>query len=409
MASDTAQNDTQRLVQTELEEIVCSEAFRNSRQSERLLRYLVQQSLDGRDDLLREKQVGVAVFDREVGYDTTTDPIVRVRVNEIRKRLAQYYQTGGGAGVVHFEVPSGCYRVKFAMPEVEVEKKKEELGPLTARRKISWRVYSGLLLVCILAVAGLVWIRPPQSALDEFWEPALRSPEPVILCSGHPVVYRLTHKYWDQKGLGPTDHFRYQTVAPKLSPGERLDSDDIVAIPDQYIGLGSAYAIARISSILAKNHKDSEIRFGNDISFTDLKKSSAVLIGAFSNRWTLEVTRERRFAFETIGGIPGVRDRQTGRTWTLPGLQEDGRTPEDYVIITRILRSKTGQFVVAVAGITQYGSQAAGDLLTNPNAMEDIVRRLPRDWKSKNLQLLLRVSVIGQSPGTPTLVATQVW
>lgn len=408
MVSHAPHNDTRHRVETELEAIVRSEAFRNSRQSERLLRYLVQQTLDEHDDLLREKQVGVAVFDREVGYDTTTDPIVRVRVNEIRKRLAQYYQTGGGVGVVRFEVPSGCYRVKFVMPEVEAERKVEP-APRSARRRIPWYAYVAFVLTGALAVSGLLLLPPAKGAVENFWEPALRSPEAVILCSGHPVVYRLTHKYWVSRGLGPPDHFRYQTIAPKLVPGDHINWDDIVAIPDQYIGLGSAFTIARISAFLARQHKDSEIRFGDDISFTDLKKSPAVLIGAFSNRWALEMTRERRFAFETIDGAPSVRDRQTGKTWVLPGLQEDGRTNEDYLIVTRILRSKTGRFVVTAAGITQYGTQTAGDLLTNANAMEDIARRLPSNWKSKNLQLLLHVPIIGQSPGTPALIATQVW
>src|ERR1700733_10547942 len=85
-------SDLRALAHEELERILQSADFRQSEQSKRLLRYLVEQSLDGRQDLLRERAIGTALFGRETGYDTNESPIVRVRANEIRKRLAKYYQ-----------------------------------------------------------------------------------------------------------------------------------------------------------------------------------------------------------------------------------------------------------------------------------------------------------------------------
>lgn len=406
--SGNRENSLRLVVDAELEEILRGPAFCNSRQSERLLRYLVSQSLDGREDLLHEKQVGVAVFGRQPGYDTTVDPIVRVRINEIRKRLAKHYQTVGEVRPVRFEILAGNYRVRFitATPAVQVS----EAQPVHRARGKWWYVSGGVALAVLGLIASSLWLRPPaKNAAEEFWGPALRSPQPVILCVGHPVVYRLSRKYWLRSKAGPPDHFQYQTVAPQLSPHEHLNAEDIVVIPDQYIGLGSAYAMARISALLARNHKESEIRFGNDVSFTDLKRAPSVLIGAFSNRWTLEITKEHRFVFETVGEVPVVRDRQSGKVWALSSLQENGRTPEDYVIVTRMLQSKTGQFTVIAAGITQYGCQAAGDVLTNAATLEQIVRGLPRGWEAKSLQLLLHVPLVGQSPGTASLVAWQIW
>jgi hypothetical protein len=410
-------DDLRQLVDRELEEILRGPSFCNSRQSERLLRYLVGQSLGGREDLLHEKQVGAAVFGRQPGYDTTVDPIVRVRVNEIRKRLAKHYQTVADARPVRFEILAGNYRVRFVTPKPEpsvTEPQPVHRAPGRWWNAAPWYAYLGLVLAIVVLIAGLiagsVWLRSPaKGAAEEFWGPAMRSPQPVILCVGHPVVYRLSRKYWLRGNATPPDHFQYQTVAPQLPPHQHLNTEDIVVIPDQYIGLGSAYAMARISALLARNHKESEIRFGNDVSFTDLKRAPSVLIGAFSNRWTLEITKDHRFVFETVGEVPVVRDRQSGKVWALSGLQENGRTPEDYVIVTRMLESKTGQFTVIAAGITQYGCQAAGDVLTNPGRLELIARALPRGWQAKSLQLLLHVPMVGQSPGTPSLIAFQLW
>jgi hypothetical protein len=66
-------------------------------------------------------------------------------------------------------------------------------------------------------------------------------------------------------------------------------------------------------AVQESQHKETEIRFANDLSYIDLKRSAAVFIGAFQNRWTL------------------------------PELKEDGATNEDYVIVTRVPKSDSGQ------------------------------------------------------------------
>ena len=81
-------------ITTALDEILSSVPFTSSRQSQKLLRYLVEKSLIEDDDSLKERVIGVEVFGRPSDYNTGDDPIVRARVGEVRKRLAQYYQAG---------------------------------------------------------------------------------------------------------------------------------------------------------------------------------------------------------------------------------------------------------------------------------------------------------------------------
>ena len=65
--------------------------------------------------------------------------------------------------------------------------------------------------------------------------------------------------------------------------------------------------------------------------------------------------------------------------------------------------------LVEIAGITQYGTDAAGDLVTNPDLMAENLRDAPPDWQKKNLQLVLRVKVISSAPSTPKVVAKYFW
>src|SRR5438309_3256032 len=100
------------------EDILCSGPFRTSRQCQDLFRYVVEHSLAGSDDSLRERVIGIEVFGRAPDYDTADDPVVRLRAADIRKRLAQYYQAGKNEpGTWKIEIPTGSYKAQFHRTE----------------------------------------------------------------------------------------------------------------------------------------------------------------------------------------------------------------------------------------------------------------------------------------------------
>src|SRR5450432_585812 len=101
-------------IEDALADILRSTPFRTSRQCQDLFRYVVEHSLSGREDSLRERVIGIEVFGRAPDYDTAEDPVVRLRAADVRKRLAQYYQAQKGEPA-HWkiEVPTGSYRALF--------------------------------------------------------------------------------------------------------------------------------------------------------------------------------------------------------------------------------------------------------------------------------------------------------
>src|SRR2546430_17456511 len=78
-------------IRAQMERLLHSTHFRNSKRYPTLLRYMVEETLEGRGSHLKERTLGVEVFGRPADYDTASDPVVRVTVAEIRKRIAQYY------------------------------------------------------------------------------------------------------------------------------------------------------------------------------------------------------------------------------------------------------------------------------------------------------------------------------
>lgn len=244
--------------------------------------------------------------------------------------------------------------------------------------------------------------------MDEFWRPVLRSPGKVIVCTGHPVVYRFSRELLESRRPSGINFLDKQTAALQFRPGEMVDAKDIVPIEDQYIGLGSAHAMARVSSWLAHRGASVDLRFGDDLSFTELKQAPAVLV-SFANRWTIDFMAAFRFGPELADGKSLIRDRHTGESWVLPNLQENGRTDEDYVLISRTFASDSGQYLIAIAGLTQYGTQAAGEIVTDPAILESALRTAGPGWQNHNLQLLFHVRVVDHTPGPPRLIATHQW
>jgi hypothetical protein len=62
-----------------------------------------------------------------------------------------------------------------------------------------------------------------------------------------------------------------------------------------------------------------------------------------------------------------------------------------------------------VAGIGELGTQAASELVTRPDLLEQVVRTLPAGWQKKNLEVVLQTTVTDSVPGPPRVIATYSW
>lgn len=394
----------------ELELILKSSEFRQSEQCKRLLCYLVEHSLEGDEHLLKERAIGLALFNLEKGYDANAHPIVRIRMGEVRKRLAKYYYENPNAEI-RFDVPAGGYRVEFKLaPANHVQATSADDSTPPIRSHLPWKyMLAGLLVVITAGAAFWLGFAKPPEVLTLFWQPALHSSAPVVICEGKSVVYRFTQGF-RERVQGPSENHSPVVTGPlKLNPGDTIHANEVVPLVGRYVGFGSSDAIARIDAWLARQHKDSELRYGDDFSFIDLRKSPTVLVGAYTNAWTLQFTQGCRFTFETSGDTRVVRDGRSGKTWSPAHVAEDGQTDEDYLVISRLLQSESGEFLVTAAGITDYGTRSAGEILTNPALLAAALTVVKPGWEKHNLQMVFHVKVYRDTPGPPSLVALYQW
>jgi hypothetical protein len=76
--------------------VLDSKPFRTSKQCQNFLRYVVFNTVDGKEDALKERVIGAAVLERSPDYNTADDPVVRfprdptVRSSTMRTHMRNY-------------------------------------------------------------------------------------------------------------------------------------------------------------------------------------------------------------------------------------------------------------------------------------------------------------------------------
>ncbi len=113
-----------RAVRAELDRLLQSAAFRTSNRCKEFLEYVVGHTLDGSSGNLKERSIGVELFQLPPDFDTGQHTVVRVTANEVRKRLAQHYVADNHSHhPVRIDVPPGSYSVEFTweMPAAETQ------------------------------------------------------------------------------------------------------------------------------------------------------------------------------------------------------------------------------------------------------------------------------------------------
>jgi hypothetical protein len=169
-------------------------------------------------------------------------------------------------------------------------------------------------------------------------------------------------------------------------------------------------AATEVTAMMAKRGKPVRVRFASSVAFADMRQTQTMLIGAFTNRWTMEMGQNWRFQFARDAERRTVilDSQDARRRWSVPA-HDDGSVSEDYILLCRIRNSSAGGFLVVAAGVKQFGTEAAGRLVTDQAQLGGLLGKLAPGWEGKNLQIVLHAKVIGNTPAVPEVVASQVW
>ena len=417
-------------IRLQLERLLIHPLFANSKRYPALLGYVVEQTLLGNASELKERSIGIEVFGRSPSYDANADPVVRITAGEVRKRLSQYYYDSSHAGELVIELPIGSYvplvrSQEQAASPVELEsiaaipeptvpalpvvpgQPQTSLAPPRPHQpwRIRWLVAA--LFVVLSGALGLgIGLRyratppppppAPPSNIDRFWNPIISSANPTTFCLGEPA-----------KNLDTESINDYDAPASKPQPEKlyvRLHYSGNLALAD-------VITLTRTAAALEVRHKAFRVVPASEASFLQLREGPIVLIGAFDNIWTLRVTQKLRFGFESKDGVASLVDRKStqANSWATAWDLPYEKLSRDYALVARIHDPTTGQPVIIAAGISEEGTEAAGEILYNPEYLDSLLAKAPADWDRKNLEAVIETQVIQGHSGPPNVLAVETW
>ena len=136
--------------------MLASPGFAGSERLSRFLRYVVEETLEGRSDGLKETTVGIDVFGRKPGYDPRLDGVVRTEAIKLRAKLKEYYEDAGRGDLVRIDLPKGGYVPAFS----EMER-----GPVPERTVPGRWIVLGILVFAgtMVAITGTWLFSRPRS------------------------------------------------------------------------------------------------------------------------------------------------------------------------------------------------------------------------------------------------------
>jgi len=145
-------------VRSELDKVLSSAGFQRSPQLKRFLGFLVEETLAGRGERLKEYVLGTEIFGRPASYDPRLDSLVRVEAHRLRGILENYYRQEGSADSVLIELSKGSYVPSFRYRAPSLSRPADmQAGPVAWWREKKW------LSVMAVVVVGLTTVTVYES------------------------------------------------------------------------------------------------------------------------------------------------------------------------------------------------------------------------------------------------------
>ncbi|HEY1741599.1 MAG TPA: hypothetical protein VGG18_00430 [Granulicella sp.] len=365
--------------------VVASPDLRTSPKLCKFFLYIVDCYLRDAPEDASEQQIGVHVFHRKPGYNSSDDSIVRSQARLLRLKLAGYFADAGSHEEIIIEIPKGHYLPVFhpaaqkllrseataledsepvpvekvqasiavEVPEPTVSVKHPRRVPILWMAIVSVGVALGVLL-------GFAWGRglPLQhnSSADLFWKPFLKGAPPLVIYSNPLFTGR------------PYTGMRLVTPDTPRSPNETVD--------DTYTGTGEASAIRDLTRVFDAHHAEFILKRSRLLTWDEAKSHNLIFIGAASQNGALQDLRANSdFGIDLDSDHQGFISNRHPRPGE-PAQFKPGSANDEYAIIALVPGIDAGTRVAIFTGLTTNGTQAAVEFVCNPNSAQQLVKAL---------------------------------
>jgi hypothetical protein len=432
-----------------LKEIVEGPAFKGSHRSAQFLKYIVEQSIAGRFDSLKERLIGVELFGRNPSYDTGEDAIVRVTASDVRKRLLQHYGKNGTSCEFRLSLPSGSY-----IPEI-IHENHYEAGPpdktrlnqqtdtdshnlpagtqqgsdtisppvlhsdtsqVQRPRNRYWMLVGLAVLTLNITFWGIFWshsshtVTAPDPILP--WSAFFRSSHATNLITSDPNIVVIQEITGTRLTASDYANHAYIPESNKLTP-EELRLCHTILWGDHSAAAVDLPITASIAALASASSKKIDVRAARGIQLADLKTDdNFIFLGSpRSNPWSALFSDELdfRFAFDNATQQEIIENAHP-RKGELPAYVPTAMgwaTGQSYAVVGFVQNLDQNGQVLLLAGANGEGTEAAGRLVTDPDRLANALRGcgIHPGGPLKHFEILLRLSTMAGSPTNVQVIA----
>lgn len=375
------------------------------------MQHIVEKTLDGHGEELKERNLGVALFGRSPSYDTGEDAVVRVTASDVRKRLQQYYSQTNAA--IRIELLAGSYIPEFRrMPEAVAVQ-------LAAAATPAGRGWHRTALLCALVMVGAsaTWLWSGHRAGEGLaarnvlpWSVFLQDGRPLQLVLADPDVSAMQELTGSQISLSDYANRRYlanpEAYGKEMQKAFRLLRGVNVAAVD----VGIALAVSRLAGGDSARLKINPARsmqlssFRTDDDFVILGSDRSNPWGAlFRDQLDFDFVRDPELNREIVRN-KRVQAGELARYVPTAGGFDTG---DAFAIVALVTNPRQAGKVLMLAGTNAEGTEAAGQFVTNLGELSRTLRAAGIDpaGPATPFEILLRVRTMAGSASTLEVVA----
>jgi hypothetical protein len=419
-----------------LERVAASPQLRRAARLQELLFYIGRRSLKDGSDSVHEQQIGVEVFRRLKGYDTSADNIVRTNVSDLRKRIESYFESDGADEPLIMEIPRGSYipvfRVRSPQPKnadepipFQVPVSGNSAASLAAVRQearrgrwaVLLRIATSVLIVVLASGFLFYWAQyrdlyrslyawQYQPSVSGLWMNFLNaSPDTdvVLADASFGLLQDLNRKSF------PFDDYLDRSYINQLQ-GQH-PSPEMQAILNRVVrwNMGSQDEFKLAQRILALDPLGKRIHLYNARNYMpDLtNRDNVILIGGrisnpwddlFEGRMNFTVKFDNDGSIEVVNRVPIAGDQS---------VYSQVNSAQSCVVAYLPNPGHNGN-VLLIEGTGAEATEAAGNFLLSENQLSNFKKTLHVD-RFPYFEVLLKVSSVQGTPLTSTVEASRAY
>lgn len=361
-----------------------------------------------------EQQIGIRVFHREPGFNSSEDSIVRSQARLLRLKLSAYYSDEGAGEELILEIPKGHYLPVFRLsspagPQPLTKEEEpaivepaaapvEEASPLYKEktRRLPLTLIAGIgWLVALIAIVllGSRWPRPGAVTVgnENFWRPFFTGEPPLVIYSNAIFV-------GDSK-----NGLKY---ADDLADQGRPSSAPVV---DNYTGTGEVASVHELTKLFDAHHSDFILKRSLLVTWDEARWKNLIFIGSTAENPSLKVLPTTTdFTITANAQEAGFVNHHPKPGEPAVFTRPEHPHTKDYAVIALLPGVEQGRRMLIFSGLTTLGTQAAVEFACRPESAAQLQNAIGSNGETHPFEALLEVTLSGGVPLQAKIVSIRV-